>query len=638
MKVSSKVLLVAAGAACTLAAATRTASACGGFFCNSAQPVNQAAEQIIFSDNGDGTVTAVIQIMYEGPSQSFSWLLPIAGVPDKDEVKVASNLAFQRLQSATNPQYTLTTSVEGTCKQDLRGGASTGGASSGGPSGTGGTSGSGSIDNGNHGVTVETKVAAGAYEGVVISLDASLDDPADAAVTWLKENGYQVPPSAPGLLRPYLEDHLNLLAIKLQKGADTGSIRPLVITYEGTKPSIPIKLTAVAANDDMGVLAWLLSDARGVPQNYYSLELNEALINWFNPAPTYGAVVSAAADDAGGKGFVTEFAGPTSTLANVVWNPSDEATWSAFKNRVYTSFDEIFTTAYYSFQSYDGFWDAAQASVKLPDGVDFASFKLCPTCYSGQVMLDPAEFVAALDEHVVQPLKVVQDLVDAHPELTRLYTTMSADEMTVDPLFTFNADQPDVSNLHTAERIIECSDDYYQFEAPWRIELPAGGVVRGVGQPSQTWPITTDTLPDMPLNQRITQQSNKGEGNLIEDNADKIAESLDAYNESLPAPAQSTGGSGGTGGSSGKGGSSTGATGGTKNAGGTSGGGTGGTTTGTGGVSSGGTGADGTYGGTSAGGSNDSDDSGCSVSPHAKGQGWAWLALGLVAFRRRRRG
>src|SRR5207253_1014494 len=86
------------------------ASACGGFFCNRAQPVNQAAEGIIFADNGDGTVTAVIQIQYQGPSKSFSWLLPISSVPKSDaDVGVASNLAFQRLQSATNPNYTLNT-------------------------------------------------------------------------------------------------------------------------------------------------------------------------------------------------------------------------------------------------------------------------------------------------------------------------------------------------------------------------------------------------------------------------------------------------------------------------------------------------------------------------------------------------
>src|SRR3954469_24098629 len=85
------------------------ALACGGFFCNSAQPVNQAAEGIIFADNGDGTTTAVIQIQYQGPAQSFSWLLPISSVPKSDnDIGIASNLALQRLQSATNPSYSLT--------------------------------------------------------------------------------------------------------------------------------------------------------------------------------------------------------------------------------------------------------------------------------------------------------------------------------------------------------------------------------------------------------------------------------------------------------------------------------------------------------------------------------------------------
>src|SRR5262245_40767465 len=92
------------------------ARACGGFFCSQAQPVNQAAERITFSQNGDGTVTAVIQILYQGPSENFSWLLPISTVPQGDDIAVASDLAFTRLQQATNPSYNLTTRVEGTCR------------------------------------------------------------------------------------------------------------------------------------------------------------------------------------------------------------------------------------------------------------------------------------------------------------------------------------------------------------------------------------------------------------------------------------------------------------------------------------------------------------------------------------------
>ena len=87
--------IAAAAAAMTLGLSASPARACGGFFCSQSQPVNQAAERIVFSQNGDGTVTAVIQILYEGPSENFSWLLPIATVPEGDDIAVASNLALR---------------------------------------------------------------------------------------------------------------------------------------------------------------------------------------------------------------------------------------------------------------------------------------------------------------------------------------------------------------------------------------------------------------------------------------------------------------------------------------------------------------------------------------------------------------
>ena len=101
-----------AGLGLSWSALPRPAQACGGLFCNASQPVNQAAERILFTENGDGTVTAVIEIQYEGPSKSFSWLLPVPGVP---EVGFSSTLAFDRLQQNSNPTYMLQTTFEGTC-------------------------------------------------------------------------------------------------------------------------------------------------------------------------------------------------------------------------------------------------------------------------------------------------------------------------------------------------------------------------------------------------------------------------------------------------------------------------------------------------------------------------------------------
>ena len=507
--------------------APKPARACGGFFCSATNPVNQSAERIIFAKNSDATVTAIIEILYQGPSTSFSWLLPISGVPVGKDIGVASNVAFQRLQQATNPQYNLTVRVEGTCDQRM-------------DFGNRGTTASGSPptlsvgeDNGSMGVTVEASGIVGSFEFAVISLDPKLTSPADAAVQWLGDNGYDVPDGAPGLLGPYLQDGLNLLALKLKKGADVGSIRPIVLTYPADKPMIPIKLTAVAANDDMGVLTWLLGDARAVPENYNALELNEARINWFSAAANYNQVVTEAADDAGGQGFVTEQAGPTSALANAVWQLGEEEQWQRLQSLTGA---QAYNQAVGMYAQFDGFWDVVAEHVTLPPGTTIDQLKACPYCT--QNLQPDSGFLAALDTGVIEPVKVVQDLINSHLQVTRLYTTMSAVEMTVDPLFTFNPDLEAVNNVHTAERVIECSAGYYQEEAPWRIELPQGGVIRGGPSDVGSWP---SSFASQPPNRLITRQGDSGPGKVLEDNSDEITSDVAKYSASVATPPRHAG-------------------------------------------------------------------------------------------------
>jgi MYXO-CTERM domain-containing protein len=508
--------IIALGALLAGALTPATAAACGGFFCDQAQPVNQAAEGIIFAQNDDGTVTAVIQIKYQGPSKNFSWLLPISSVPKSDaDIGVASDVAFQRLQAATNPNYALTTKVEGTCEQEDDGPLGAGGLAA--VSGEGGEGGGATTG----GVTVEASGVVGAFEWTVISLDKSLSNPADVAVSWLGDNGYDVPSSAPKLLGSYLQQGLYLLALRLTKGASVGSIRPIIINYQGSEPSIPVKLTAVAANDDMGVLTYVLGKSRAIPQNYNS-------------------VVIDAANDAGGQGFVTEFSGASSALKSQIWTNFDEYNWNHYATTPLTT-AQFFNGVAQTFGSYDGFWDATRAAVTLPSGVTFEQLQACPSCYMNTVSFTQADYVAALDKNVFQPIQRVQSLITAHPQLTRMYTTLSADEMTLDPLFDFNADLPAVSNVHSAVRVIECNPNVTFSQAPWRIELPQGGVLRGSGAPASAWPAE---LAKLPPNRLIVRAGQSGPGRVVEDNSDQIKEALAAYNAGLPMP-NAEGGSGG---------------------------------------------------------------------------------------------
>lgn len=608
--------LLGAAAALALSLETADAQACGGFFCSATQPVNQSAERIIFSNNGDGTVTAIIQILYEGPSENFSWLLPISTVPAADGVGIASDIAFIRLQTRTNPQYNLTTTIEGTCR-GFDGGSSGAGGSAAGPVPV-----PGAPTGGGGGVVVEASGVVGAFEWTVISLEASLTDPAAAAVEWLEDNGYDVSPGSPELLGPYLADGMYLLALRLTKGSDTGSIRPISLTYEADKPMIPIKLTAVAANDDMGVMAWVLGESRSIPFNYYALELNEARINWFNANTNYNQIVTEAADEAGGQGFVTEFAGKAEQLGNSVWSAGEEQQWTTNKNNVWSSFQQLFDSMNAQYGSFSGFWDAVRATVVLPEDVAFEDFKSCPSCYQGRFEFSPSQFFTALERDVIAPIRDVQELIDRSGYVTRLYSTLSAAEMTEDPLFSFNDDLPDVNNIHSANRIIECNPEVDQFSAPWRVELDNGVIVRGTGQDFQTrtWPAPAD----QPSTARILQLGESGEGKVAEDNTAKIAE----INAKPAAPPVGSGGSNGVGGSTAVGGrASGGTTGGTgtkPNTGGTS-----SMPAPTGGARDVGPGSDAGEPGTveETANARDSDsDSGCSVVASRPGAGGGWFA------------
>jgi hypothetical protein len=518
--------LAGGAAAAALGLGVSPAQACGGFFCSQSQPVNQAAERIVFSQNGDGTVTAVIQILYEGPSENFSWLLPISTVPADEDIAVASDLAFTRLQAATNPSYNLNTRLEGTCREDRNISPVPASPSSSPPSGANAAP----EQSDGSGVTVAASGVVGAFEWTALELDPALSDPAASAIDWLTTNGYDVTPGADGLLRPYLEEGMYLLALRLTKGSDSGSIRPIVLTYDAELPMIPIKLTAVAANDDMGVMSWLLSDARAVPMNYNALELNEARINWFNASSNYDQVVTAAANDVGGQGFVTEFAGASATLGQVVWSEGEEQAWQQLRSAQYSSFDQLFETLYNNYASFDGFWDAVRATVTLPANVPFQDFQLCPSCYSGQVQFSPGGLFDAMDDGVIASMRVVQDLIDRRPYVTRLYSTLSAADMTVDPVFTMNPDLAEVSNTHTADRIIECNSRIYQWEAPWRIELPQGSVIRGTPQDVGTWPTAVDSQP---ANLRVLSLSSSGAGAELENNKAIIDDQLAAYNRQV---------------------------------------------------------------------------------------------------------
>ena len=273
-----------------LVALPEQSAACGGFFCQNS-PVDQNAERIIFTDNGDGTITSLIQIQYTGDAPDFSWILPIPTPITNDDIAVpeGADAAFTELEISTNPRYLRPPLPE--CAQVMMMDMAVAEAEEG-------------------GVEIFAEGEVGPFGFVVIGSE----DP-NAVVDWLRENEYRVEPPMEPLIDVYVEESFVFLAMRLLPDAGADEISPVQITYAADAPMIPLRLTAVAANPNMAVLVWFFGDAPAKPTNFAHMEIpDEDIIFWDFGGNNYRSLVSTYADRNNGQAFVTEYAQPTDAI------------------------------------------------------------------------------------------------------------------------------------------------------------------------------------------------------------------------------------------------------------------------------------------------------------------------------------
>jgi MYXO-CTERM domain-containing protein len=182
-------------------------------------------------------------------------------------------------------------------------------------------------------------------------------------------------------------------------------------------------------------------------------------------------------------------------------------------------------------------WDGYRGLLEdfLPESIDVDQFLSCPGCDPVALDgLDTEAFVEGLAEEVVEPMIATQELLGSRPYVTRLYTTLSAPEMDLDPLFDFNPDLPIVSNVHTARQVIECHRSVYIWQAPSRFHLEDGRVVRlNAGDP---WPFTPGDEDAPPANALVLELTTSGPGTVVEDNSEAIDQALEEHNGTVASP------------------------------------------------------------------------------------------------------
>lgn len=258
-------------------------------------------------DRAAGRVCSHIRIQYRGSPESFAWVIPVPAVP---EVADSDDTVFTSLDAAaaltvvppnydySASPYTGSSSDDGSgcgpsCNVDKKMSADLGDLG---------------VDDyaGNGPVTVYAQTRTESYEVTVVGSETTA-----ALVQWLRDNGYNYSDNMEPALRAYVAEGSKFAAFKLRADRETTDVAPVVLCYDAQAPSIPLRLTAVAAQPYLGLQVDILADrtygaANAAVQTPDGAEIvydpNTGYTNYFE-------WVARAVAEGGGHRLVVEYAG-----------------------------------------------------------------------------------------------------------------------------------------------------------------------------------------------------------------------------------------------------------------------------------------------------------------------------------------
>lgn len=403
--------------------------------------VNQRAEQIIF-EVSPGMVSAHVRILYEGDPEQFAWLLPVPNIPDL-ELSHTELFAYVDQQTAPIVNYTRVSACPEqrySCRQHppcpspypqpQPGAVPSGAPAAAGDNlfeGAGGQSGASAPP-----VTVLASARVGAYDTITFAADE-----ATLAIDWLNDNGFIVNETMSPYMQPYLDSEMVFVASKLVPGADLDELRPLRITYEANMPSIPLRLTAIAAEPHMMVTAFIYAEEEFDPIVAPIVDLPAGELSR-NVRGNYPMLLARAVDEMGGFAFVKEYVGPGPRFIDATGCCT--STGGARQELPPVSTDAGTNAAAPDAGTRPGDASApveagsTEPMTPLPPVFDPAD--VCGVGNDGQCQCPGSSFDAVdCGEDLVAAFGLADRLADEYPVLTRLTTRVSPEEMIEDPLF-----------------------------------------------------------------------------------------------------------------------------------------------------------------------------------------------------------
>jgi hypothetical protein len=236
-----------------------------GFYCAKADTkLFNKASQVVLVRDGDRTVMTMGSD-FQGDLKEFALVIPVPTLLRREQIHVGDKALVEHLDAYSAPRLveyfdenpcrlpalterlTVAAAAPMVARDDVRGRSL--------------------------GVTIEARYTVGEYDILILSAAQS-----SGLETWLRENGYVIPPGASGVIASYLKQNMKFFVarVNLTEQSKLGFtyLRPLQIAYESPKFMLPIRLGMVNADKQQELFVYALTrGGRIETTNYRTVKL-----------------------------------------------------------------------------------------------------------------------------------------------------------------------------------------------------------------------------------------------------------------------------------------------------------------------------------------------------------------------------
>ena len=233
---------------------------CGFYVAQSDAKLYNKSSQVVLARDGDRTVVTLSND-YEGDLREFALVVPVAVVPQKDQVHVGEGAWIEHIDAFTKPRLVDYPDPDPCARRDIAEVRVSAQRSIGAASTL-------MSYKSSEEVRVEAQYTVGEYDIVILSATQSR-----ALLDWLRQHHYRVPAKAEKLVGTYLRQGLKFFVAKVNLGEQaklaSRKLRPLQIAYESPRFMLPIRLGMVNAKGPQELFVYTLTPRGRVETTNY---------------------------------------------------------------------------------------------------------------------------------------------------------------------------------------------------------------------------------------------------------------------------------------------------------------------------------------------------------------------------------